>query len=139
MMNHRSNARFGRRTLFKGAATLAGGTLAGALAESGTLVAAAPSAPCSPPTSIVSDSSAVAETASGKIRGYKRGDIYGFRGVPYGATTAGPARFQPCTKPKPWAGLRSCMYFGQVCATDRQPGTNDERNYLYQSDFGYQG
>ncbi len=52
------------------------------------------------------------ETTAGKIRGFAKDKVYGFRGVPYGASTAGAGRFMPAAKPKPWAGVKECVQFG---------------------------
>jgi para-nitrobenzyl esterase len=54
----------------------------------------------------------VAETASGKIRGYMDRGVVGFRGVPYGDTTAGANRFMPPRKPQPWTGVRDAIALG---------------------------
>jgi para-nitrobenzyl esterase len=56
--------------------------------------------------------SPVVETSFGKIRGAQQGKIYTFKGVPYGASTAGPNRFMPPRKPAPWTGVRDCLQFG---------------------------
>ena len=45
--------------------------------------------------------SAIVETSAGKIRGFVRNGIFTFKRVPYGATTAGEARFQPPAPPTP--------------------------------------
>jgi para-nitrobenzyl esterase len=55
---------------------------------------------------------AVVATTAGKIRGTRATGVYTFRGVPYGATTAGAGRFQPPAKPKPWSGIREAMALG---------------------------
>src|SRR5579872_5034493 len=56
---------------------------------------------------------AVAETNSGKIRGVLHDRVYGFRGVPYGASTQGQNRFMPPVKPQPWSGVRDAFNLGQ--------------------------
>jgi para-nitrobenzyl esterase len=53
-----------------------------------------------------------AATTAGKIRGTQASGVYAFKGVPYGATTAGAARFQPPAKPKPWSGIREATELG---------------------------
>jgi para-nitrobenzyl esterase len=52
------------------------------------------------------------ETASGKIRGSVVNKIYAFRGVPYGASTAGAGRFMPPAKPQPWTGVKETIELG---------------------------
>ena len=59
------------------------------------------------------DSSApVVETTAGKIRGTLENKVCVFRGVPYGASTAGSARFMPPQKPQPWAGVKETVELG---------------------------
>jgi para-nitrobenzyl esterase len=54
----------------------------------------------------------VVETVSGKVRGYKRGSTYIFKGIPYGASTSGKNRFMPPSAPLPWTGIRNCLSWG---------------------------
>ncbi|NNU34118.1 carboxylesterase family protein [Mucilaginibacter sp. S1162] len=42
-----------------------------------------------------SSTNAVADTEHGKVRGYTRNKVLTFKGIPYGATTAGDNRFMP--------------------------------------------
>jgi len=56
----------------------------------------------------------VAETTSGKVRGTILDGIRVFKGIPYGATTAGKNRFMPPTKPGKWAGIRDANNFGHI-------------------------
>jgi para-nitrobenzyl esterase len=55
---------------------------------------------------------AVVATTAGKIQGTHAMGVYTFRGVPYGATTAGASRFQPPKKPKPWSDIRQATALG---------------------------
>lgn len=64
---------------------------------------------------VASDRSTVVETAAGRIRGYCRNGVYVFKGVPYGASTAGANRFRPPAKPEPWSGIRNTLAYGRVC------------------------
>src|ERR1700733_3327094 len=57
----------------------------------------------------------IVETTSGKLRGALVDGVAAFRGVPYGASTAGAARFMPPRPPQPWAGVRDALdYAGQA-------------------------
>jgi para-nitrobenzyl esterase len=70
---------------------------------------------CGHSTVIASDAATVAETTAGKIRGFKRNGVYIFKGVPYGASTAGARRFMPPVKPEPWTGTRNALQYGRAC------------------------
>ena len=56
--------------------------------------------------------SVVVETAYGKLRGGAQNEIYSFKGVPYGASTAGAWRFLPPAPPAAWSGLRDALEYG---------------------------
>jgi para-nitrobenzyl esterase len=57
------------------------------------------------------DDATTAETASGKIRGIRSGELHVFKGIPYGASTAGANRFMPPSKPEPWTGVRDAIAY----------------------------
>src|SRR2546422_7477646 len=65
---------------------------------------------------------AVAETAFGKIRGVDAEGIKIFKGVPYGANTAGKNRFMPPIDPGKWTAVRDTLEFGRS-APQTEPGT----------------
>ena len=50
-------------------------------------------------------------TAYGKILGTASNGVYAFKGIPYGASTAGANRFMPPRKPEPWPGVRQAMVY----------------------------
>jgi para-nitrobenzyl esterase len=52
------------------------------------------------------------EIESGRLRGMRDGVVHVFKGVPYGASTAGPNRFQPARKPEGWSGTRDASSYG---------------------------
>jgi len=53
----------------------------------------------------------VARTTAGRVRGYLDDGISAFRGIRYGASTAG-RRFQPPVAPEPWADVREATAYG---------------------------
>jgi para-nitrobenzyl esterase len=63
----------------------------------------------------MASSSPVAQTRSGKVRGASRLGILSFKGIPYGASTAGANRFRAPQPVTPWAGLRDALEFGPTC------------------------
>src|SRR5436305_14964189 len=63
------------------------------------------------PNDVNAAMSPVAETAAGKLRGSASGGIFAFKGVPYGASTAGANRFVPPRSPEPWAGVRDALQY----------------------------
>jgi para-nitrobenzyl esterase len=83
---------------------------------------------------------AIADTTTGKVRGYIRNGIYTYKGIPYGDTTAESGRFQPPQKAKPWIGVRSSMQYGRVCPQGPRGSWNaDEESWLFLYDDGVQG
>jgi len=55
------------------------------------------------------------ETTFGKVRGRTVNGIRAFKGIPYGASTAGANRFMPPMKPTAWTGTRDALDFGPSC------------------------
>lgn len=58
--------------------------------------------------------SATVETAHGKVRGEIFRDISIYRGIPYGASTAGENRFLAPQPPAPWTGVRTTVLYGDT-------------------------
>jgi para-nitrobenzyl esterase len=132
-----------RRSFVGGMATLGAG-----LASSVVLprIAMAQPTPAVPPNTesaasgcgrdivIASDTATIAETTAGKIRGFRRNGIYIFKGVPYGASTAGARRFMPPVKPEPWTGIRNALQYGRVCPSQDSAHVNTDGKNLANSD-----
>jgi para-nitrobenzyl esterase len=103
------------------------------------LAHAAPDEPAERDSLSASKSLAVAATASGTVRGFVRRGIFTFRGIPYGASTAGPGRFMPPSKPAPWKGIRTTLTYGYVSPQEPRPHWDkDEVSFVYQWDDGVQ-
>ena len=64
--------------------------------------------------------SVVADTHLGKVRGTDNNGIKTFKGIPYGASTAGTNRFMPPTDPAKWTGVRDALAYGHS-APQRDP------------------
>jgi para-nitrobenzyl esterase len=91
-------------------------------AAAGAIVGAAKALTAASSTSSKSEGDAgpVVETTSGKIRGVVIDKIYAFKGVPYGASTAGAGRFMPPVKPQPWTDIKETTHVGH--RSPQQPG-----------------
>ena len=120
---------FGRRSLLSGALLAPGASLlSGAAAKS--RIGDGPS------VLTVNMSGSVADIVSGKVRGVNRSGIHTFKGIPY----ASAPRFMAPEKAKPWAGVRSSLYFGPVCPQGPRNGWNvDENAFMFEWDDGQPG
>ena len=106
----RANRREFVRTVGVGAAGLTIGTAYEAPDAFGSTSAPAPAG--DGPVLLVGDNIAVTDTTYGKVRGYILRGIHHFLGMPYGADTAGPNRFMPPQKPKPWTDVFPALWWG---------------------------
>jgi len=77
-----------------------------------------------------------ADTQYGKIQGMANTGIKEFKGVPYGASTAGKNRYMPPQKHAGWTGVRECLSYGQISPQTISPPTSDY-SQLIQWDLHY--
>jgi para-nitrobenzyl esterase len=54
----------------------------------------------------------IVDTPSGKLRGYREGDVTIFKGVPYAGSVSGRNRFRKAGPVEPWTGIRDALQLG---------------------------
>ena len=80
---------------------------------------------------------AIADTEYGKVRGYIYKNIYTFKGIPYGASTAGENRFMPPQKPEPWEGVRLALNYGDMAPQPQPYEKYPESPAAFVDDWNY--
>ncbi|MFD2865592.1 carboxylesterase/lipase family protein [Mucilaginibacter antarcticus] len=102
-------------------------------------IAAAQPAPAQGNKVLAGAKNAVVDTKHGKVRGYTRNKVLTFKGIPYGASTAGDNRFMPPVRPKNWDKVKDCLVYGPICSQKLNTGwLAPEYGFLYQWIDGYQ-
>lgn len=141
--------KFSRRRVLSGAANIAGAVVSSALAAPlGQTAFAAPNVAARKTgfhPIVASISKNVVETDSGKIYGYSRDGVVGYRGIPYGASTEKEGRFMPPGKVTPWTGVRSALYWGWASPQSinssvegrRANWRNDDEAFMFEWDDGH--
>ena len=82
--------------------------------------------------------SAVAKTQYGKVRGFVEGDVFTFKGVPYGQTTAGANRWLPAKPLTPWTDEYPALVYGANCPQNLHTWTSPEQTFIQDWDDGWQ-
>jgi carboxylesterase type B len=105
-----------RRLLAGGAAMAAGATVMGPLASDASATGPGSSRQISRHSHRPRPLNA-AQIATGRIRGVEAAtpDVSVFKGIPYGATTAGDNRWRAPEPAAPWSGVRICDTWGDAC------------------------
>src|SRR5215471_5967785 len=105
MLGHSRGTMKSTRRSFLGHGSVAAGFLIGGGSLRGAHAAAK-----------VDSAASVVAAAAGKIRGAMQdtiqGRVHAFKGIPYGPSTEGAARFWPPAKPQPWTGVRDALEYG---------------------------
>lgn len=102
-----------RRDFFK---KVGAGTLAASIpfASQAHALSSAPKAASEDQFLQIGDNLAIANTDSGKVRGYILNGVFTYLGIPYGADTAGKNRFMAPKKPEPWTDVKPTIWWGNT-------------------------
>lgn len=92
-----------------------------------TLLVGATSLLLAPATAALAQTAPIATTKAGQVRGKTTDGIHAFKGVRYGASTAG-RRFMPPAAPTPWTGVADALDFG-----NQSPQLGADRPTVYAS------
>ncbi|UZK70468.1 carboxylesterase family protein [Sphingomonas sp. S1-29] len=82
---------------------------------------------------------AIAKTRYGPVRGYVAGDVFTFKGIPYGQDTGGENRWLPAKPPKAWTEPYNALVYGANSPQTTHNFRTVEHTFLQQWDDGFQG
>lgn len=80
----------------------------------------------------------MATTRYRNVRGFLDGDVFTFKGVPYGQTTAGDNRWLPAKPPVPWKDEYPALVYGANCPQNLHTWTSPEQTFPQDWDDGWQ-
>ncbi|PCD02469.1 carboxylesterase [Sphingomonas spermidinifaciens] len=83
--------------------------------------------------------SAIARTRYGPVRGFVAGDVFHFKGIPYGDDTGGANRWLPAKPPKPWTDPYMALVYGANCPQTLHSWRAIEHTFLQDWDDGFLG
>ncbi|EPR15039.1 carboxylesterase [Sphingobium indicum IP26] len=82
---------------------------------------------------------AIARTRYGPVRGYVAGDVFTFKGIPYGDDTGGENRWLPARPPKAWTDPYPALAYGANCPQTLHSFRAKEHTFLQQWTDGFLG
>jgi para-nitrobenzyl esterase len=102
-----------------------------------SLAAAALSSPLARTLLAATDAAGpVVETKCGKVRGASADGVHTFKGIHYGASTDGAARFMPPAPPKPWTGVFDALQYGTMAPQNLSAATGSDIRVAMGDIFG---
>ncbi|WP_328280090.1 carboxylesterase/lipase family protein [Sphingobium sp.] len=105
----------------------------------GQAAAAAPARRAAAAGTCTTPLSAIAKTRYGPVRGYVAGDVFTFKGVPYGDDTGGENRWLPAKPPRPWTDPYPALAYGANCPQTLHSFRAKEHTFLQQWTDGFLG
>ncbi len=81
---------------------------------------------------------AIAKTQYGKVRGFLDGDVFAFKGVPYGQNTGGENRWLPAKPLVPWKDEYPALIYGGNSPQILHDNSDIWQSFLQDWDDGYQ-
>jgi para-nitrobenzyl esterase len=82
---------------------------------------------------------AIVQTQYGPVRGYVSGDVFTFKGIPYGADTGGENRWLPAKPPQRWTEEYNALAYGANCPQTLHSFRAKEHTFFQQWTDGFQG
>jgi len=82
------------------------------------------------------DSSPVASTKYGKVRGVSANGVCTFKGIHYGAAPEGAGRFLPASAPKTWSGTFDALQYGTMAPQNLSTATGSDIRVAMGDIFG---
>eukprot|EP01121_Diplochlamys_sp_Union-15-3_P014789 TRINITY_DN4768_c0_g1_i1.p1 TRINITY_DN4768_c0_g1~~TRINITY_DN4768_c0_g1_i1.p1 ORF type:complete len:512 (+),score=68.91 TRINITY_DN4768_c0_g1_i1:65-1600(+) len=79
----------------------------------------------------------IVETNDGYVKGFLRGNVRNFLGIPFASPPLNALRWKPTVPPQPWDGVRDCTQYALPCKQQigPQPFTETSEDCLYLNVF----